>query len=431
MRRMLAMLQVSVLQILRDRGELVSIVFLPLLLTYVFGVAFGSQGSERPIAVLWIEADTSSYATQIKTIIDDEASVEIVVVTREEADKKLSDGETSIIVTVPEGFGAAIDGGENATVEVEQASDSSRAMVALEIVSGAVARVSADVQAARITTDVWPESGLPGTPHGFPQSGNLRPGSATPDPTSGQMFLYEAFPDPPTFDELYDLADGFWVPVAPISVVGNQVTSSEVRGDNVLAASNVHYSIGFTVMFVLFMAFGSAGGILEEREQGTLRRLLITPSTRAHILGGKVLGVIGTSSIEATILVGLGALAFGVPWGRDPLALLLVLGAYILASAGLAVFITAIVRTRSQLSAIGPIAATGLSMIGGCYWPIEVTPTFMQNLAKLTPTGWAMSGLLDIVARGQGLEAAWLPAGILLGMAAVAFAGGLFFLKID
>lgn len=417
MRRMLAMLQVSVLQILRDRGELVSIVFLPLILTYVFGVAFGSQGSERPIAVLWIEADTSSYATQIRAIIDDEASVEIVEVTRDEADKKLGDGDASIIVTVPEGFGAAIDDGEDATVEVEQAPDSSRAMAALEIVSGAVARVSADVQAARITADVWPGAGLPGTPHGFPQSGN---NWILLEPTSL-----------PTFDELYNLADGFWVPVAPISVVGNQVTSSEVRGDNVLAASNVHYSIGFTVMFVLFMAFGSAGGILEEREQGTLRRLLITPSTRAHILGGKVLGVIGTSSIEATILVGLGALAFGVPWGRDPLALVLVLGAYILASAGLAVFITAIVRTRSQLSAIGPIASTGLAMIGGCYWPIEVTPTFMQNLAKLTPTGWAMSGLLDIVARGQGLEAAWLPAGILLGMAAVAFAGGLYFLKID
>ena len=40
------------------------------------------------------------------------------------------------------------------------------------------------------------------------------------------------------------------------------------------------------------------------------------------------------------------------------------------------------VRTRGQLSAIGPIASTGLAMIGGCYWPIEVTPPFMQTLAK-------------------------------------------------
>jgi len=422
MRRMLAMLQVSVIQILRDRGELVSIVFLPLLLTYVFGVAFGSSGSERPIAVLWLEGDTSAYATQIRTLIDDEASVEIVEVTRAEADKKLADGDASIVVRVPEGFGSEIDGGKNAAVEVEQAPDSNRAMAALEVVQGAVARVSADVQAARITAEVWPG----GEVH------DIRPTpGVAPDLSKFTPAAFAPLGDPPAFAELYDSADGFWEPEPPIGVTGTKVTSSEVRGDNVLAASNVHYSVGFTVMFVMFMAFGSAGGILEEREQGTLRRLLVTPSTRAHILGGKVLGVIGTSTIEATILVGLGALAFAVPWGRDPLALLLVLGAYILASAGLAVFITAIVRTRSQLSAIGPIASTGLAMIGGCYWPIEITPTFMQNIAKFTPTGWAMSGLLDIVARGQGLEAAWLPAGIMFAMAAVAFAGGLYFLKID
>lgn len=421
MRRMLAMLQVSVIQILRDRGELVSIVFLPLLLTYVFGVAFGSSGAERPIAVLWLEGDTSAYATQIRTLIDDEASVEIVEVTRAEADKKLADGDASIVVRVPAGFADAIDGGNNAAVEVEQAPDSTRGTAALEVVQGAVARVSADVQAARITAEVWPGGEAP----------DIRPPGTAADLSKFIPVVWAPLGDPPAFSELYDAADGFWEPKPPIGVAGTKVTSSEVRGDNVLAASNVHYSVGFTVMFVMFMAFGSAGGILEEREQGTLRRLLVTPSTRAHILGGKVLGVIGTSTIEATILVGLGALAFAVPWGRDPLALLLVLGAYILASAGLAVFITAIVRTRSQLSAIGPIASTGLAMIGGCYWPIEITPTFMQSIAKFTPTGWAMSGMLDIVARGQGLEAAWLPAGIMFAMAAVAFAGGLYFLKID
>lgn len=422
MSRMLAMLKVSVIQVLRDRGELVSIIFLPILLTYVFGVAFGSQGSDRPIAVLWLKGDTSAYAEQIRTFIDDEASVEILEVTRAEADKKLNDGDASIVVNVPKGFGTALESGENAAVEVEQAPDSARATAALEVVQGAVARVSADVQAARVTAQVWPGGEVL----------DIRPPGGTAPNLGGHVpARYSPLGEPPAFADLFKTADSFWEPQPPISVVGSQVTSSEVRGDSVLAASNVHYSVGFTIMFVLFMAFGSAGGILEEREQGTLRRLLITPSTRAQILGGKVLGVIGTSTVEAGILVGLGALAFSVPWGRDPLALLLVLGAYILASAGLAVFITAVVRTRGQLSAIGPIASTGLAMLGGCYWPIEITPPFMQTIAKFTPTGWGMAGLLDIVARGQGFEAAWLPAGVLLGMAAVAFAGGLYFLKID
>jgi ABC-type multidrug transport system permease subunit len=43
----------------------------------------------------------------------------------------------------------------------------------------------------------------------------------------------------------------------------------------------------------------------------------------------------------------------------------------------------------------------------------------MQNVAKATPTGWAMTGLTDVLARNHGLEAAWLPAAVLLGFAIV------------
>lgn len=412
MRRIFAMFQLSMLQVVRDRGELVSIVFLPILLTYVFGVAFGSGGSDRPILVMWVDSPMGVYAQQIHDLTDAEESVEVEVATYDEAKSKLDNGETSVIVRVPPGFDFSVEAGEAASLEVELAPDSARGTAAMEVLGGAVARVSANAQAASIIDEIWPGKGgrVPGR------------GLTTPP---------AYFIDRPTFSSVYKTADSFWEPVAPIGVTGVRVTASDERGDAVFAASNVQYSVGFTMMFVLFMAFGSAGGILEEREQGTLRRLLVTPSTKASILGGKVAGVIGTSTVEALILVGLGAIAFSVPWGRDPLALVLLLGAYILASAGLAVFVTAVVRTRSQLSAIGPIAATGLSMIGGCYWPIEVTPPFMQTLAKFTPTGQGMAGLLDVVARGQGLEAAWQPIVILLAMAAITFAAGLFFLKID
>lgn len=395
MRRILAMLWVSVLQVARDRGELVSMFFLPLLLTYVFGVAFGSQGADRPILVMWEDSERGAYSQQILDIVDAEGSIEVQVADYDDAREKLETGESSVIVRVPEGFDADIEAGRDVSLLLEQSPGSQRGTASSEVVSGAVSRVSANIQAARVTGDVWPAG------------------------------------SPPAFSSAYELADSYWDPDPPISVTGVAVSQSDVRSDSVLAASNVQYSVGFTIMFVMFMAFGSAGGILEEREQGTLRRLIITPSTRAHILGGKIAGVIGTSSIEAFILVGLGALAFAVPWGRDPLALVLMLGAYILASAGLAVFTTAVVRTRSQLSAIGPIASTALAMLGGCYWPIEVTPPFMQTIAKFTPTGWGMAGLLDVVARGQGLEAALVPAGVLLAMAAVFFGAGLFFLKVE
>ncbi len=70
-------------------------------------------------------------------------------------------------------------------------------------------------------------------------------------------------------------------------------------------------------------------------------------------------------------------------------------------------------------------------MLGGCYWPIEIASPFMQQLARLTPTGWAMIGLKDVVARGLGLQAALLPSAVLLGIAGLTLAIGIPRLKLE
>ena len=82
----------------------------------------------------------------------------------------------------------------------------------------------------------------------------------------------------------------------------------------------------------------------------------------------------------------------------------LVLGSYMLAGTGLAVMVSALVRTRDQMSGLSPLVSTGLAMLGGCLWPLEVVAPFMQTVAKFTPTGWAVMGLTDVVARNQGIE---------------------------
>ncbi len=401
--KMLSMLKIQVLQTVRDRGEMISILVLPLLLTWVFGVAFGSQGAERPVLVLWLDGDTGIYAREIRDIAADEPSIEILDATEAEATERLDSGEAGLAVRIPEGFSEDLQAGDGATLVMIVPPDSQRGRAAAEIVQGGVARVSANAEAALVSMAVVEEL------------------TAEPGIQAGAV----------EFAAAYETADSYWEPEPPVAVTGEQVTASDVRGENVLAPSNVHYSVGFTLMFVMFVAFGSAQGILEEREQGTLRRLLVTPASKPIILGGKSLGIIGVSAMEALILIGFGAVVFGVPWGSDPLAVIMLIGPFVLAVSGFALLITAIARTRNQLSAAGPVLATALAMLGGCYWPIEITPPSMQLIAKFTPTGWAMAGLLDVVSRSQGLSAAFVPGAVLLGMATLFFVVGLWFLRID
>jgi len=42
-----------------------------------------------------------------------------------------------------------------------------------------------------------------------------------------------------------------------------------------------------------------------------------------------------------------------------------------------------------------------LAALGGCWWPIEIAPAWMQTLAVFLPTGWTMNALHALVNFGE------------------------------
>ena len=58
-------------------------------------------------------------------------------------------------------------------------------------------------------------------------------------------------------------------------------------------------------------------------------------------------------------------------------------------------------RNESQALAAGVIVSSVLAAIGGCWWPVEITPPWMQHAALLLPAGWAMDGLHKLISYGD------------------------------
>jgi ABC-type multidrug transport system permease subunit len=75
------------------------------------------------------------------------------------------------------------------------------------------------------------------------------------------------------------------------------------------------------------------------------------------------------------------------------------------ASAGL--LLGSLARTEGQASGLGVLAANGLAALGGCWWPIEVTPPWMQLVQQFTPTGWTMDALHKLVSFEAGPASVW------------------------
>ena len=61
-------------------------------------------------------------------------------------------------------------------------------------------------------------------------------------------------------------------------------------------------------------------------------------------------------------------------------------------------------RSEAQLSAIAVIATMSLAALGGCWWPIEVTPSWMQDLAIYLPTGWTMDAMHQLINFGNDVS---------------------------
>ena len=74
-----------------------------------------------------------------------------------------------------------------------------------------------------------------------------------------------------------------------------------------------------------------------------------------------------------------------------------------------------VVRTEGQASSIGWILGMVMAALGGCWWPAEIMPRWMWNVAHALPTAWAMDGFHALISFGRGLDGVLLPAAMLTG----------------
>jgi ABC-type multidrug transport system permease subunit len=175
------------------------------------------------------------------------------------------------------------------------------------------------------------------------------------------------------------------------------------------------------VMFTLLVLLTSGATMLvQERNQGLLRRIASAPITRTELIAGKWQGRMILAAVQVTVALLFGTFLFSMDWGPNLLAVVVVLVAWsgFCASAGL--WLGTVARTEAQASGLGVLTANLLAALGGCWWPIEITPDWMQTLQKMIPTGWTMDALHKLVSFGAE-PLAVLPNILILIVAAVVF----------
>jgi ABC-2 type transport system permease protein len=176
---------------------------------------------------------------------------------------------------------------------------------------------------------------------------------------------------------------------------------------------------GMALMFLMFTTSNGGRTLLTERAQGTLPRLLISPTTSTQVLGGKTTGVYLTGVAQMLILIVTSALLFRLRWG-DPVAVLVLILAAVAGATGWGMLITAVARTPGQASSIGSAVTLIFGVLGGAFISLDNMPPWYQAISKITPNAWGLEGFTTL-ALGGGLADILLPVVALLTMGAVLF----------
>lgn len=367
-------------------SELVFFIILPVVFTFLLAGGTPSGDDDNRSRLVVVDQAGTGISERILTELEHSTAVRPERMSLETARSEFDQRRTSVMLIIPAGLTVESIRDGTAAVEIHQQPNDLDAIVAGRAVQTALRRVSSAVQAAS---------------------------AAVEQAQARQTFQSDAARQA-YFDRALELAQTLQAEAPNRVTVVRGATADQIDYD-----PRANSSAGQLITWVFIPLLGISSLFAYERQQGTLRRILTTPTSKAAYLFGTIVGQVLIAVVQMALLVLFGVFVMGLQWGRDPLALAVILVTAAMAGAAIGTAMGTFIKTEGQASGLSIMLGMVMALMGGCWYPLELFPAAIQTAVKALPTTWAMQGMLDLLLRGGGLTDVLPEAGILLAFAAV------------
>ena len=390
-----------------DRGTLAILILLPVLLGSLFAglnLMANSDEGENPDILLEVSLVNEDPGVFGKEVAKSLRSIRELNVTSDRdvstAEERVIQGEAAAAIIIPADFSEKID--TYPPTEVEVIVDPAEPEGA-SIVTGIVNQVVGEVT-------IWGE-----IQHGVRTI--LQESEQIAEASPEQLRAAEAQNMGVIMTQLNELRRN-----PAIAVISENLEGVKVQGGIGLFLTFLFPA--FTVMFIFFIVGTESASLLQEKEAGTLRRLLAAPLPRWTVIAGKMLAYGLLVCLQVAILFTIGYLLFDITLGRSPVALVAITIVVAFVAVSLGMLVAAFARTSKQAANIGMILAFVMAGIGGAFptWPpMFRSEGFIGTLSKFTPHAHALEGYYSVMAENATFTQILPQLGFLLLMGTVFF----------
>ena len=350
----------DLLRRIRDRSAILIAVILPFALAGIFSLTLGGADQDTFTATYaFVDADGGQLPAAFRDVL---GQLDFLTVrdspNAAEAEQLAKDGDVDAAFVFPEGFSATVQGGGGGSIEVIASPGSSIGpLVAMSVARSFAGNLDAIGVSVAVT--------------------------APPDATPAELA------------ELTAAAQA--VPAAAV------VQEAAARSKTYDAST--FFAIGMAVFFLFFTVEFGVRGLLEEREEGTLARLLVAPIPPSAILLGKAFASFAVGLLSTTILVLATSLLLGADWGQ-PFGVALLVFAGVCTAVAVTALVATLAKTSAQVGSYASIVAVVGGLLGGTFFPISQAPGVLAYLRFLSPQGWLMEGFTQLASGGSVASAA-------------------------
>jgi ABC-2 type transport system permease protein len=383
-----------------DKRAIILSLLLPIGLITLFALAFGGVGADdeeegTPIAVLYADEDQTTSSKNIITELDAIPGIVCIATDTQSAKNQIKSGDQIANIIIHKGYEDALNNGTDIPIELQY--DQSRAMEISVLQNLLVSKISsvkgekdADKGVDRIMQNMF--SNLPAQTQDSIRN-NLKSGL---NKENEQEQL-----------------------ITMTSVVGEEESNWGL----------IQAVAGTAIMMLLFSVRSIGSGMLEEKENGVLKKLLQSPITPFEILFGKMLTAVIVAIFQLSVMFVFSWLAFGLDIFMNLPALIIMILTTAIACSAFGVLLASIVRSKKQADSLSTIIVLFMSAIGGSMIPLYIMPAFMQDAAVISVNYWSIQGFYDIFWRETGVAGVTQNAIVLIAITAGVLAISAFFFK--
>ena len=390
----------------RDPAAMGILLGMPAILILILGSALGGimsgGGSRISVAIVNLDsrilpiARPDDQAAKLEDALTGSSRLKALFVMQRTHDlarveQRIANGELSAALVIPKGFGADLAASDATLLVLKDPGAGIAAGIWESVVKAVATRYSAVLVVAKTTTQAAQDARSPAL---------SRPGGLSA--LVGMAIARGAR------DDALDAV---------------KIDETTVSGSTKVSSLD-YYSLSMTAMFLMFGAMFGAFSTINERREQTMDRMLASPTPKASVVGGKMLGVFLLGMVQFVALYVFTRFMLHVEWGANPLATFMVGSGEVAAVTGLATLIASLARTARAAGGIGPLLVQIQALVGGAFFPVTILPPWIQPIRYLSIVGWTMEGWRRVQVLGHGVSAVLVPTLALLAFSAVFFAFG-------